>query len=97
MEKTSWMEYYRPIYIYPLQETIINMRYTIPYPAVEEAKLAWNGNLILTSPVPQADTKQKSWDTPLVQATYNHLFEKAAVTRIPSILEPAGLSCSDRK
>ena len=24
---------------------------TIPYPAVEEAKLAWNGNLNLTSPV----------------------------------------------
>ena len=52
---------------------------TIPYPAVEEAKLAWNGNLNLPSP---ADTKQKAWDTPLVQATYNnHLLEKAADTK----------------
>ena len=30
---------------------------TILYPAVEEAKLAWNGNLNLPPPVPPADTK----------------------------------------
>ena len=54
---------------------------TIPYPAVEEAKLAWNGNLTLTSPVPPSDTKQKAWDMPLVQATYDHLLENASDTK----------------
>ena len=45
-----------------------------------EAKLAWNGNLNFTSPVPPSDTKQKAWVTPLVQATCDHLLENASDT-----------------
>ena len=42
------------------QTIIISRMATILYPAVEEAKLAWNGNPNLPSHAPPADTKQKA-------------------------------------
>ena len=53
----------------------------IPYPAVEDAKIVWSKGHDLPPPPHPAALRQKAWDTPCVQETYDNLLENASDPR----------------